>query len=49
MPGFWMIKHQLVDKKVLSYVAAQGIKWNFTTVLAPWQGGFYERLVGINI
>ena len=36
-----------VDKEVLSYVEAEGIKWNFTTALAPWQGGFYERLVGM--
>ena len=35
------------DKDVLNYVAMNGIKWNFTTALAPWQGGFYERLVGM--
>ena len=29
-----------VDKDVLSYVAVEGIKWNFTTALAPWQGAF---------
>ena len=40
-------RNVFVDKKVLSYIAVDGIKWNFTTALAPWQGGFYERLVGM--
>ena len=35
------------DEDVLNYVAMNGIRWNFTTALAPWQGGFYERLVGM--
>ena len=35
------------DKDVLNYVSTEGIKWSFTTALAPWQGGFYERLVGM--
>jgi len=35
------------DKDVLSYISSQEIKWNFTTALPPWQGGFYERLVGM--
>ena len=35
------------DKGVLNYVSTEGIKWSFTTALAPWQGGFYERLVGM--
>ncbi|XP_077989886.1 uncharacterized protein LOC144444347 [Glandiceps talaboti] len=36
-----------VDPDVKSYVADQGIKWNFIVELAPWMGGFYERLVGL--
>jgi len=35
------------DKEVMSYVSTEGIKWKFTIALAPWQGGFYERLVGL--
>ena len=23
------------------------IKWNFIVEMAPWMGGFYERLVGL--
>ena len=40
-------RNVFVDREVLSYVAVEGIKWNFTTALAPWQGCFYERLMGI--
>ena len=35
------------DQSLLSYVSSEGIRWSFTTALAPWQGGFYERLVGM--
>jgi len=27
------------------YLSGQGIRWNFIVELAPWIGGFYERLV----
>ena len=30
---------------MLNHVATEGIKWMYTTALAPWQEGFYERLV----
>jgi len=36
-----------LDKDVLSYISSQEIKCNFTMALALWQGGFYERLVGM--
>ena len=35
------------DKEVLSYLSYEGIQWQFTIALAPWQEGFYERLVGM--
>ncbi|CAG2200461.1 unnamed protein product [Mytilus edulis] len=43
----------LVWKKVIkcddvqNYVSNAGIRWTFITELAPWMGGFYERLVGV--
>ena len=37
----------LKDKEVMNYVSAEGIKWKYTIALAPWQGGCYERLVGL--
>ena len=36
-----------VDEELVSYLSNNGIKWKFTTALAPWQGGFYKRLVGL--
>ena len=35
------------DEAVHTYLANNNIRWKFTTELAPWQGGFYERLVGL--
>ncbi|XP_047998158.1 uncharacterized protein LOC125235603 [Leguminivora glycinivorella] len=32
---------------IKSYCQEKHIKWKFITQLAPWQGGFYERLVGL--
>ena len=40
-------RQMLTDREVLNYMAIEGIKWSYTTALAPWQGGFYERLVGM--
>ena len=33
-------RNVFIDKKVLSYVAVEGIKWNFTTALAPGKWDF---------
>ena len=37
----------LKDKEVMNYVSAEGIKWKYMIALAPWQCGFYERLIGL--
>ena len=31
-------RNVFITKEVLSYIAVEGIKWNFTTALTPWQG-----------
>ena len=40
-------KQLMLDEEVRHYIKEGGIKWQFTTALAPWQGDFYERLVGL--
>ena len=37
----------LTEEDTMSYIADENIKWTFTVELAPWMGGFYERLVSI--
>ena len=32
---------------MLSFYFNEDITWKYTTALAPWQGGFYECLVGL--
>ena len=39
-------KETVSNHELQSNTANQGIEWNFIVVLAPWMGGFYERLVG---
>ena len=50
-PQFRLVKTTLDEQwrsnEVLNYFACKGIQWNFTTAFAPWQGGFYERLIGL--
>ena len=33
--------------KLLNFFSYEGIQWQFTIALAPWQGRFYERLIGM--
>ena len=40
-------KKIIQDESVYNYTSMNGIKWNFITEFAPWEGGFYERLVGM--
>jgi len=35
------------DPSVQSYMSSEGISWKYIVELAPWMGGFYERMVGI--
>ena len=37
----------LSEKDVVSYAANDSIKWKYIVELAPWMGGFYERLIGL--
>lgn len=37
----------LMENDVVSYSANQNIHWEFIVELAPWMGGFYERLVAL--
>jgi len=41
-------KGTILNPEVQSYTVTQGIEWNFIVELAPWMGGFYERLVSTN-
>jgi len=37
----------MVDEDVRQYISESGARWQFTMAWAPWQGGYYERLVGL--
>ena len=37
----------LVEQEVTSYSLTERIRWKFIVELAPWMGGFYERLIGL--
>lgn len=42
---FW--RQILTHDDVISYTANEKINWKFIVKLAPWMGGFYERLIGL--
>ena len=37
----------VTSTEVNDYAVRQGIQWKFIVELAPWMGGFYERMVGL--
>ncbi|MEW8544134.1 MAG: hypothetical protein AB2693_11425, partial [Candidatus Thiodiazotropha sp.] len=37
----------LLEEDVLTYSANENIKWRYIIELAPWMGGYYERLIGL--
>ena len=37
----------LTESDIISYSANERIKWTFIVELAPWMGGFYERLISL--
>ena len=37
----------LTNEDLQNYISNSGIKWTFIEEMAPWMGGFYERLVGL--
>uniref|UniRef100_A0A1I7X800 Integrase catalytic domain-containing protein n=1 Tax=Heterorhabditis bacteriophora TaxID=37862 RepID=A0A1I7X800_HETBA len=44
---FQLTSKILKNSSLIDYCVLKGIEWKFITELAPWQGGVYERLIGI--
>ena len=40
-------KQVMLNEEVRHYITEGVIKWQFTTTIAPWQGGIYEQLVAL--
>ncbi len=40
-------RNVICSEEIQNYASNKGIKWSFIVELAPWMGGFYERLVGL--
>ena len=34
-------------KPFTQFLSSSGITWKFIPELSPWQGGFYERMIGL--
>ena len=42
-----LLWRNLVTDELIGKVASQDIEWKKVPQMAPWMGGFYERLVGV--
>ena len=40
-------KNMLTSEDLQNYISNSGIKWTFIVEMAPWTGGYYERLAGL--
>ncbi len=40
-------RERIENEDVISYCSVHSIVWTFITPFAPWQGGVYERMVGL--
>ena len=40
-------QEMITNDDVDDYLSKQGIQWKLIVELAPWMGGFYERLIGL--
>ena len=45
--GAKFFQELLLQPEVISYMEEHKISWKFIAPRAPWQGGFYERLIGL--
>ena len=45
--GAVWIRELLEEEGVQRELAVRGCKWKFIAPKSPWQGGFYERLIGL--